>query len=331
MIPYFHHPWYLLLLLLIPLLGFHQLRLNKKRKASIRFPSLNVVKKVPSTFALKLRSSLLVIRLVVLILMIVAMARPQRGESREDTKTHGVDIVLALDISSSMSTLDFKPKNRLNVAKKVVEDFVLGRVSDRIGLVVFAGKSFTQCPLTLDYGILIQFLKSVEFGMVEDGTAIGTSLLNCANRLRNSEAKSKVIILLTDGENTAGEVDPLTAAQAVKTLGIKVHTIGVGKEGNQPREIEDEIFGKRIVMVTTKIDEQTLKGIADITGGQYFRAQNPKSLAEIYSRIDKMEKTEIETNNYTRYYELFSPILWVALALLFLEIVLANTRFMKLP
>ncbi len=331
MIPHFHSPYYLLLFLLIPVFIYLKIRASRHRKASIRFPSLKVVKKIPATNAQRMRHMLFVLRICALSLFIVALARPQRGESREETSTHGVDIVLALDISSSMKTMDFKPKNRLHVAKTVVENFVLGRNSDRVGLVVFAGKSFTQCPLTLDYGILVQFLKRVDFDMVEDGTAIGTALLNSANRLRDSNAKSKVVILLTDGENTAGEVDPVTAAKAVAALGIKVYSIGVGKEGEQPMEVEDPFFGKRIVNVPTKIDEKTLKKIAETTNGQYFRAQNPKALEEIYATIDEMEKTEIETTSYTRYHELFSKLLLLALALLFIEIFLSNTRFMKIP
>jgi Ca-activated chloride channel family protein len=219
----------------------------------------------------------------------------------------------------------------LHAAKGVIEEFVLGRKADRIGLVIFAAKSFTQCPLTLDYGILVQFLRRVDFNMVEDGTAIGTALLTSANRLRESKAKSKVIILLTDGENNAGEVDPITAAKAVKALGLKVYTIGVGKKGEQPMEIDDPFFGKRIVSVPTKIDEKTLKKIANITGGQYFRAQDPKTLQAIYEKIDAMEKTEIKTSSYTRYHEKFIPLLLAALILLGIEIILINTRFMKIP
>jgi Ca-activated chloride channel family protein len=239
--------------------------------------------------------------------------------------------MLALDISGSMRTLDFRPKNRLFVAKKVIENFITGRSHDRIGLVVFAGKSFTQCPLTLDYGILVQFLRQVDFGMVEDGTAIGTGLMNACNRLRESGAKSKVAILLTDGANNSGEVDPITAAKAAKALGIKVYTIGVGKEGEQPIEIDDPLFGKRIVSQKTDVDFPTLKSMAELTGGKAYRAQDAKALETIYGQIDKLEKTEIKTTSYYRYHELFRNLLLAALAALILEIILANTRFMKIP
>ncbi|MFC1586285.1 VWA domain-containing protein [Fibrobacterota bacterium] len=331
MIPHFQHPFFLFLLLLIPLLALQQFRFNKNRKASIRFPTLKIIRRIPASWALKVRHALLGLRLLVIALLIIALARPQKGESIEEVSTHGVDIVLALDISTSMSTLDFKPKHRLHVAKSVIESFVLGRSTDRIGLVVFASKSFTQCPLTLDYGILVQFLRSVTFNMVEDGTAIGTALLNASNRLRDSKAESKIVILLTDGENNAGEVSPLTAAKAAKALGIKIYTIGVGKSGNQPIEIDDPLFGKRIVTVPTKIDEKTLKKISDMTNAHYYRAQDPEALKQIYEKIDELEKTEIETSKFTRYRELFAGLLVLALLLLFIEVVLTNTRFMKIP
>jgi Ca-activated chloride channel family protein len=227
--------------------------------------------------------------------------------------------------------MDFRPQNRLFVAKKTIENFIVGREHDRIGLVVFAGKSFTQCPLTLDYGILVDFVRGVQFGLVEDGTAIGSAILNATNRLRASTAKSKVMVLLTDGSNNAGEVDPVTAAKAAKALGIKVYAIGVGKEGEQPMEIDDPVFGKRIVSVPTKIDEPMMRAIADLTGGQYFRAQDPKGLQEIYSTIDKLEKTEIKSSSYYRYHELFRNLVLLALGFLLLEVALANTRFMKIP
>ena len=330
-LPHFQNPFFLLGLLTIPLLAWDYFRKNQRRKASIRFPSLAIVKKVPHSWAYRARHLLLALRLCAIALLCVGMARPQYGESIEDVTTNGVDIMLVLDISSSMKIMDFRPNNRMFVAKKVIEEFVLGRQHDRIGLVVFSGQSFTQCPLTLDYGILVQFLRRTDFGMVEDGTAIGTGLLNGTNRLRASGAKSKVVILLTDGENNAGEVDPITAAKAAKALGIKVYTIGVGKEGEQPMEIDDPLFGKRIVSVPTRIDEPMMRSIASLTGGKYFRAQDAKALKDIYSSIDKLEKTEIKTTSYYRFHELFRNLLIAALLLLILEIALANTRFMKIP
>ncbi len=329
--PTFHSPWFLLGLLLIPLLLWRYLRQHGKQEAGIRFPSLGIIKRLPKGPLYHLRHSLIALRLAALALIVIALARPQFGETLQEVTTSGVDIVLALDISSSMKIMDFKPKNRMVVAKQVLEEFILGRQHDRIGLVVFAGKSFTQCPLTLDYGILIQFLKSVDFGRVEDGTAIGSGILSGANRLKGSVAKSKVMVLLTDGENNSGEVSPVTAAKAAKALGIKIYTVGVGKDGDQPMEIEDPVFGKRIVSVPTRMNEEELAHIAELTGGRYYRAQDPDALREIYATIDDLEKTEIHTTTYNRYHELFYKILLTALGLLFAEIILANTRFMKIP
>ncbi|MBW8889523.1 MAG: VWA domain-containing protein [Fibrobacteres bacterium] len=329
--PHFQNPWFLLGLAAVPLLAWDHFRKAARRKASIRFPSLAVIKRVPHSVMYRLRHILLVLRLLAISLMCIAMARPQYGESIEDITTNGIDIVLALDISGSMRTMDFKPQNRLYVAKKVMENFITGRTHDRIGLVIFAGRSFTQCPLTLDYGILVNFLRKIDFGMVEDGTAIGTGLMNACNRLRQSGAKSKVVILTTDGANNSGEVDPLTAAKAAKALGIKVYTIGVGKEGEQPIEIDDPLFGKRIITQKSDVDMPTLKAISDVTGGKSFRAQDSKALQDIYDQIDKLEKTEIKTTSYYRYHELFRNLLLLALLALILEIGLANTRFMKIP
>jgi Ca-activated chloride channel homolog len=329
--PHFHNPWWLLGLALLPYLTWDYVRRTQSRAASIRFPSLNVVKRIPKSWAYRARHTLFGLRIAALALLFVCMARPQFGEALEDVSTQGVDIMLALDVSSSMRTMDFKPKNRLVVAKQVIEDFILGRKHDRIGLVVFSGRSYTQCPLTIDYSVLVQLLRQVEIGRVEDGTAIGTGLLNGANRLRSSVAKSKVMVLLTDGENNSGEVDPVTAARAAAALGIKIYTIGVGKEGEQPIEVDDPFFGKRIVAVPTKIDEPMLRQIAGLTGGQYFRAQDPEGLKKIYENIDKLEKTEIKTTSYMRYRELFAPLALLALGFLVLEMLLAHTRFRKLP
>ncbi|HLP43162.1 MAG TPA: VWA domain-containing protein [Fibrobacteria bacterium] len=331
MIPHFHSPWFLLGLLFIPFLVWDYFHKNRQRKASIRFPTLAIVKRVPENWAYRARHILLVLRILTLSLLCVALARPQYGEALEDVTTQGVDIVMVLDLSTSMKIMDFKPQNRLYVAKREIEKFILGRRHDRIGLVVFAGKAFTQCPLTLDYGVLVQFLRKVDFGLMEDGTAIGTGILTATNRLRGSTAKSKVMVVLTDGENNAGEVDPITAAKAAAALGIKIYTIGVGKQGEQPMEMEDPLFGKRIVSVPTKIDEPMMRTISSLTGGQYWRAQDPKGLEEIYGNIDQLEKTEIKSSSYYRYHELFRNFVLAALLFLLLEIGLANTRFMKIP
>lgn len=332
-LPHFHSPWALWLLLLVPVLAWDAARREGKRRASIRFPATAGLRKLPATWSQKLRHVLIVLRLAAVTLLIVALARPQSSESLEEMNALGIDIALVLDVSSSMKTLDFRPKNRLNVAKQVLEDFVMGRKHDRISLVVFSGRSYTQCPPTLDYDVLVQLLRQVDFGRIEDGTAIGTAILNGTNRLRGAgaSAKSKVMILLTDGANNAGEVSPVTAARAAKALGIKIYTVGVGKDGDQPLEVDDPMFGKRVVMVPTQIDEPMLRDIAAMTGGKYFRAQNPKALAEIYAAIDKLERTEIKTSTHTRYGELFMKLAWAALLLLLAEVVLAQTRFRRAP
>jgi Ca-activated chloride channel family protein len=330
-LPHFHSPWALWLLLLVPLLAWDAWRREGKRRASIRFPSLAGLSRLPPSWSQRLRPLLLVLRLAAVALLILALARPQSSESLDQIHSQGIDIALVLDVSTSMKTLDFKPRNRLTVAKQVLESFVEGRKHDRIGLIVFAGRSFTQCPPTLDYDVLIGLLRQVDFGRTEDGTAIGTALLNGVNRLRSAGGKSKVLILLTDGANNAGEISPVTAARAAKALGVKIYAVGVGKDGEQPIEVDDPVFGKRIVNVPTEIDEPMLREIASTTGGKYFRAQNPKALQSIYGEIDRLEKTEIKTSSHTRYSELFMNLALAALALIVLEVMLAQTLFRRAP
>ncbi|MDZ7342935.1 MAG: VWA domain-containing protein, partial [candidate division KSB1 bacterium] len=232
----------------------------------------------------------------------------------------------------SMLAEDFKPKNRIEAAKLVAEQFIAGRKSDRIGMVVFAARSFTQCPLTLDYGVLINFLKKVDVGMIkEDGTAIGLGMATAVDRLRNSKAKSKVIILLTDGRNNAGEIDPLTAARVAQAFNVRTYTVGVGTHGEALYPVQDPFFGKRYVRMPVDIDEATLQKIAEITNGKYFRATDRQSLEKIFAEIDQLEKTKIEVKQFTRYRELFVSWLAAAMGLIFIEIVLANTRFRKIP
>lgn len=239
---------------------------------------------------------------VVGLLLILALARPQTGASRVEIKSEGIDIMLALDISGSMRAEDFKPNNRLHVAKDVAKKFVAGRSGDRVGLVVFAGGAYTQCPLTMDYGILQSLLDAVDFGQVPDGTAIGMALATSINRLREAEGESRVVILLTDGQNNSGQVDPLTAAEAARALGVRVYTIGAGTDG-PARVPVDDMFGRRYVTIEAKLDEVSLKEIARITGGRYFRATSPEALAAIYEEIDQMEKTEAKTVEYVQYNE----------------------------
>ena len=330
MLPHFQNPQVFVLLLLIPILLWDYFRRNQKRRASIRFPSLAVVKRMPPSSAYRFRHVLAFLRLAAVALIVTALARPQEGETLEDVTAQGIDIELVLDVSSSMKTMDLKP-NRMLAAKSVISDFIMGRKHDRIGLVVFAGHSYTQCPLTLDYNVLVQLVRKVEFGHVEDGTAIGTGILNAVNRLRSSTAKSKVIVLLTDGQNNSGEVDPVTAARTAQALGIKVYTIGVGRDGDQPMEVDDPVFGKRIVAVRTDVDMPMLQQVSRITGGKSYRAQDADALKDIYQTIDKLEKTEIKTTSYYRYRELFMNLVYLALLLILAEAVLAHTRFRKVP
>jgi len=230
-----------------------------------------------------------------------------------------------------MKAEDFKPQNRLGAAKEVMEEFIESRHNDRIGLVVFSRFSFTQCPLTLDYGVLLDLLEKIDIGMIEDGTAIGTAIANSVNRLRDSKAKSKVIILLTDGINNAGKIDPQTAAKTAKALDIKIYTIGVGMPGGALYPIEDPIFGKRYVRMDTEIDEDLLREIADDTGGMYFRAKDEKGLREIYNTISKLEKTEIETKEYANYTELAVGFMLPGFIVFLLGVVLSDTVFRRIP
>jgi Ca-activated chloride channel family protein len=271
------------------------------------------------------------LRLLALLAVILALARPQTVNSEREFYTEGVDIVLALDISGSMSAEDFHPENRLAVAKEEAIRFIRGRKNDRIGLVVFAKKSFTECPLTVDYDILSNLINRVSIGLIPDGTAIGLGLANAVNRLRDSTAKSKIIILLTDGENNSGNIDPITAAQLAKGYGIRIYTIGIGRDGLVPTPVNDAVFGKRYVMNDFKIDERALSEIAGITGGLFFRARDPGSLRQIYKKIDEMEKTKILVRHYQNVSELFPYFLALALGLLILEKLLEATLYFKVP
>jgi Ca-activated chloride channel family protein len=266
---------------------------------------------------------------------VIALARPQHGNEQTKVKTEGIDIVLAVDVSGSMLAEDFeiggRRHNRLYVIKQVVKDFIQKRTNDRLGLVVFAGRAYTQCPMTLDYGMLLQLLEKVDIGMVEDGTAIGSGIGSSVDRLKNTKTKSKVVILLTDGRNNSGEIDPFTAAEIAKTLGIKVYTIGAGTKGLAPFPAID-LFGNTVMrQVKIDIDDDALREIAKITDGKYYRATDTESLKEIYRQIDKLEKTESEVTQYTEYSELFHYFLLPAFGLLLFELGLKKTKFRKIP
>jgi|Deesub1362B_J571_1020462.scaffolds.fasta_scaffold00638_7 Ca-activated chloride channel family protein len=327
----FADPHFLVLLGLIPLFVVLYLRRRSPRTVTLRYSDLEIARAVRKSRWENYRHILFGLRMLALMFLILALARPQSGIREEEVTTEGIDIILALDISSSMLAEDFKPKNRLEVAKLVAQDFVKGRRNDRIGMVVFAGQSYTQCPLTLDYGVLLRLIQEVKVGLIEDGTAIGMAIANAVNRLRDSKAKSKVIILLTDGRNNAGELDPITAAQIARALGIRIYTIGAGSRGTALYPIYDPIFGKRYQRLPVEIDEDLLRQIAQITGGKYFRAVDKRSLEKIFQEIGEMEKTKIEVKEYTRYEERFPLFLGIALILFGVEILLANTRFRKIP
>ena len=330
----FQNPEWLFLLLAVPVLIYRYVHRERQKQGRIRFSDIGVFKKIGPSFSLRLRHCLIVFRCLALALLVLAMARPQSGREGREILSQGIDIVLAIDVSSSMETkdLDNQRKTRLEVCKEVVAEFVKERTNDRLGLVVFAGESYTQCPLTLDYGVFLGFLEAVDIAQEDwDGTAIGTGIVTAVNRLRRTEAKSKVIILLTDGKNNRGEVDPATAAKAAQAVGVRIYTIGAGSEGTIMQEVDGGIFGKRYVPVKVEIDEETLKQVAEETGGQYFRATSEKKLEEIYQAISDMEKTEVKMREYVEYKDLFAYLLWPGLVLLGVETLLGNTRFRRLP
>ncbi len=327
----FEHPWYLLaLLLVIGALALLWWRRDRNRPVA-SYSNLGLLEKGGTTLRSRAWWVPTALRVLALVLMVVAIARPQSGTSSREITSEGIDIMLVLDVSGSMKAEDFKPNNRLYVAKQVIRDFVEGRTNDRIGLVVFAAQSFTQCPLTLDYDVLTGFLDDIDFGMIEDGTAIGMGLANAINRLRESEAKSKIVILLTDGVNNRGEIDPLTAAQMAEAMDVKVYTIGAGKPGNALYPVEDPVFGKRYVYIPNEIDEEVLQHIAQQTGGLYYRAQSEQMLERVYEEISLLEKTEVKIKEYVQYRELFVYFAIAALACVVIGGVLSTTWLRTLP
>jgi Ca-activated chloride channel family protein len=284
---------------------------------------------MPRTLKVYLRHLPFVLRVITIALVIIVLARPQAINSWQTTESQGIDIVLAVDISGSMLAQDLTP-DRLTAAIKVASEFVADRPNDKIGLVIFAGESFTQCPLTTDHKVLLNLLNEVKFGMIEDGTAIGLGLANSVNRLKDSDSQSKVVILLTDGTNNRGQIAPLTAADLARSYGIRVYTIGVGTQGMAPTPVQTP-FGVRIQNVEVDIDEKTLTEIASMTGGQYFRAEDNEGLSNIYDEIDEMEKYLINVQNVTRKQELYLPFALLALALIFIELVLRRTWLRSIP
>lgn len=325
---FLHPQYFLLLLILLPMIGWY---IWKQRSAhatlqisSLRFFSLG--RKSRKTY---IRHVPFVLRVLALIMIITALARPQSTNQLQNVTTEGIDIMISLDISGSMQAMDFKP-NRLEAAKEVAIDFIKGRPNDRMGLVIFAAESFTQCPLTLDHNVLTNLFRDVSIGMLEDGTAIGMGLATAVNRIKDSDAKSKVIILLSDGENNRGQIAPLTAAEIARTFGIRVYTIGVGSIGTAPFPI-NTVFGQQVQDMEVRIDEAMLTEIAEITGGGYFRATDKAALQAVYEEIDQMEKNKIQVQEYTRHAEEFLPYVLLALLFLLMELALRNTVLRTLP
>jgi Ca-activated chloride channel homolog len=324
----FSEPLFLYFLAVVPaMIAFYVLR-QRKTTASLRMPGLQPFEKTATTFRHYLRHLLFAFRTVCVTLLIIVLARPQSTSRFQNVSTEGIDIILTVDISGSMLARDFRP-DRLEAAKNVATEFISGRPYDRIGLVVFSGESFTQCPLTTDHAVLINLLREIQSGMIEDGTAIGMGLATSVNRIKDSQSKSKVIILLTDGVNNRGEIAPITAADIAKTYGIRVYTIGVGTQGMAPYPVNTP-FGIQYQDMPVEIDEAILKEISQTTGGKYFRATDNNKLAEVYSAIDKLEKSKIDVRQFSRKEEKFLIPALIAFCLLAVEIMVRNTIFRNL-
>lgn len=325
----FHNPEYLFLLLaLIPMIVWYLWEMRKS-DASIQISSIKKMKDMPKTIRLRMRHLPFILRLLAIGMLVLAIARPQSSLNWRKESKEGIDIVMALDISGTMMAEDLRP-NRLEAAKNVAIDFIQSRPNDNIGLVVFAAESFTQCPLTTDHAVLINLFSGIRYGMIEDGTAIGLGLANAVTRIKESKAKSKVVILLTDGSNNRGEIAPVTAAEIAKTFGIRVYAIGVGSHGTVNVPIQTP-FGVRYQRMKSEFDEETLKKIADITGGQYFRATNNAKLREVYQEIDNLEKTKINVQEFSNKSELYFIFALFAFLLLLTEIFLKNSWLKSLP
>ena len=317
----FANPGYLfLLLLIVPIVAWYIWKLRNAH-AAVQLSSTESLQRQPKSLRVWLIHVPFVLRVAVIMLLSLALARPQLSNRWQSESTEGIDIMMALDISGTMLGEDLKP-NRLEAAKAVATEFVLSRPNDQIGLVVFAGESFTQCPLTTDHAVLVNLFQSVKFGMIEDGTAIVLGLANAVNRMKDSPTKSKVVILLTDGSNNRGDIDPQTAAEIAKTFGIRVYAIGVGSYSDEVRVPIYTPYGVQYGTMRSEFDENTLRSIARTTGGEYFRATDNKSLRSIYQQIDQLEKTKIRVREYSKRTEYFMPFLTAALLCLLLEVLI---------
>lgn len=321
-------PAWLLLLGVLPIVW---LWARRRRRRALVLPALATAGELPVTWRERLRAAPDLLRGLAFLLGVFALARPQELEAGRPVTTSGVDIVLALDASGSMKAEDFQPRNRLEVAKQAAVEFVADRPSDRIGLVSFAGQAVTQAPLTLDHEAVQDAVQRVEIGALAEGTAIGTALATSVNRLRPSDARSRVVILLTDGVNNAGQIDPLTAAETARALGVRVYTIGVGTTGEAPYLLEDPRFGRRYVRVVVRIDEDVLRDIAARTGGRYFRATDPQALSQVYGEIDRLERSPLSGRRPVVRLDRYLWLLLPALGCVVLEGLLRGTLFRRLP
>ena len=329
---HFASPILLIGLLVVPLLTARHVRRRHDLAASLRYSDVTSLAAPGVTLRRRLQHVPFGARAAAIVLLVLAAARPQAERGLRSVVTEGIDICIALDVSGSMATIDYSAETRFDVVRRVIKDFVARVTNDRLGLVVFGAQAFTQCPLTLDYHVVSDLLDAVHIGIVDENrTAIGSAIATAATRLADSEAKSKVIILLSDGVNNAGKIDPLTAGQGAEALNIKIYTIGVGKEGEGYALQDDPIFGRRRVRVRTEIDEETLREIARVTGGKFYRAEDAQTLARVQDAIWRLEKSKLRAPAYRRYRELLPWFLGPALGLLLLEIALSNTVLRKLP
>jgi len=325
----FLNPEYLfLLLLLIPVIVWYLKEMNKS-EASLQISSVQTLKDLPKTKRIKFRHLPFILRLLAVTMLIFAIARPQSSNNWRTESTEGIDIMMALDISGTMQAEDLRP-SRLEAAKTVASEFILSRPNDNIGLVVFSGESFTQCPLTIDHNVLINLFSGIKYGLIEDGTAIGLGLANAVSRIKDSKAKSKVIILLTDGSNNRGDIAPITAAEIAKTFGIRVYAIGVGSYGIVNIPVQTP-FGVRYQQEESQFDEKTLKDIAEMTGGRYFRATDNSKLRAVYQEIDQLEKTKISVKEFNNKSETYFIFALLAFVFLLTEILIRNTWMRTLP
>ena len=320
--------YFFLLLLLIPYILWYVLK-NKKKEPTLLVSDTTAYRYAPKSYKNHLIHVPFILRLFTFVMVIIILARPQTSNSWKNTQVEGIDIMLAVDVSTSMLAEDLKP-NRLEAAKDVAAEFINGRPNDNIGITLFAGESFTQCPLTVDHAVLLNLIKDVKCGLIEDGTAVGMGIANAVTRLKDSKAKSKVIILLTDGTNNAGDISPLTAAEIAKSFGIRVYTIGVGTNGLAPYPMP-VAGGVQYLNVPVEIDTKTLAAIAGKTDGEFYRATDNKKLEDVYKDIDKLEKTKLNVKQYSKRYEAYALFAWLAAVALLLEILLRMTILKKIP